>query len=53
MELVIGDDGNARCWWGTASDDYAAYHDQEWGFGSPTTTDSSRRIACSVCCAFL
>ncbi len=33
MELVIGDDGLARCWWGASSDDYIAYHDTEWGFG--------------------
>jgi DNA-3-methyladenine glycosylase I len=33
MEVVIGDDGIARCWWGTSTADYAAYHDTEWGFG--------------------
>lgn len=29
--LVIGEDGRARCWWGAATDDYIAYHDEEWG----------------------
>ena len=30
--LVRGDDGQARCWWGASTPDYAAYHDEEWGF---------------------
>ena len=30
--LVRGDDGLARCWWGASTPDYAAYHDDEWGF---------------------
>jgi DNA-3-methyladenine glycosylase I len=29
--LVRGADGRARCGWGAASDDYIAYHDDEWG----------------------
>jgi len=29
--LAIGPDGVARCWWGASSEEYAAYHDQEWG----------------------
>jgi DNA-3-methyladenine glycosylase I len=29
--LVLGDDGEARCWWGASSPDYADYHDAEWG----------------------
>lgn len=33
MELAIGDDGRPRCWWGTSTEDYRAYHDTEWGFG--------------------
>ena len=32
-------DGLARCWWGTGSDEYVAYHDQEWG---RAVTDRSR-----------
>lgn len=39
MELTVGEDGNARCWWGATSDDYIAYHDTEWGFG---VTDDHR-----------
>ncbi len=29
--LAIGPDGLARCWWGASSEEYAAYHDREWG----------------------
>ncbi|MBL8928635.1 MAG: DNA-3-methyladenine glycosylase I [Kineosporiaceae bacterium] len=29
--LVIGDDGLARCAWGTSTPDYLDYHDREWG----------------------
>jgi DNA-3-methyladenine glycosylase I len=29
--LVRGTDGRRRCWWGASSDEYAAYHDNEWG----------------------
>jgi DNA-3-methyladenine glycosylase I len=28
---VTGDDGRARCPWGTAAPEYIAYHDEEWG----------------------
>src|SRR5918994_4024271 len=31
MDLVIGDDGRARCSWGASTPDYVAYHDDEWG----------------------
>jgi DNA-3-methyladenine glycosylase I len=30
-DLVVGDDGNARCRWGASDDAYRAYHDTEWG----------------------
>ncbi|MEU8237087.1 DNA-3-methyladenine glycosylase I [Actinoplanes missouriensis] len=30
-DLVIGEDGRARCFWGGSTPDYAAYHDTEWG----------------------
>jgi DNA-3-methyladenine glycosylase I len=39
MEVVVGDDGHRRCWWGDASEQYRRYHDQEWGFG---VTDDHR-----------
>ena len=29
--VVRGEDGVARCWWGTSTPDYVAYHDDEWG----------------------
>ena len=29
--VVLGSDGVRRCWWGTSTPDYAAYHDDEWG----------------------
>lgn len=29
--LVVGDDGENRCAWGGSTDDYVAYHDNEWG----------------------
>ena len=30
-DLVIGDDGRARCRWGASAPDYIPYHDEEWG----------------------
>ena len=33
MEVVVAGDGLARCWWGTSTPDYVAYHDEEWGYG--------------------
>ncbi len=32
MEVVVGDDGVGRCWWGVGDHDYEQYHDTEWGF---------------------
>jgi DNA-3-methyladenine glycosylase I len=31
VDVVIGDDGLARCAWGGSTPDYAVYHDTEWG----------------------
>jgi len=31
FEVVIGDDGIPRCWWGDGPDIYRTYHDDEWG----------------------
>jgi DNA-3-methyladenine glycosylase I len=31
MEVEAGPDGRARCWWCLGSDEYLAYHDEEWG----------------------
>jgi DNA-3-methyladenine glycosylase I len=30
--IVVDDDGVARCGWAASTDDYKAYHDDEWGF---------------------
>jgi DNA-3-methyladenine glycosylase I len=30
-DVVVGDDGRARCAWGVSEPLYAAYHDDEWG----------------------
>jgi DNA-3-methyladenine glycosylase I len=30
-DLVVGDDGLARCPWAVSTADYRAYHDDEWG----------------------
>lgn len=43
--LVKGEDGRLRCWWGASSEDYARYHDTEWGF--PVTDD--RRLFEKIC----
>jgi DNA-3-methyladenine glycosylase I len=29
--LARDEDGRRRCWWGAASPEYVAYHDEEWG----------------------
>jgi DNA-3-methyladenine glycosylase I len=39
MDLVIGDDGVPRCWWGAEPEIYRRYHDDEWG---RSVTDDSR-----------
>ena len=30
-DLVVGEDGRARCRWGASTPDYRVYHDEEWG----------------------
>lgn len=45
MEVVIGEDGLARCWWGAEPEIYRRYHDEEWG--RPTTDD--HRLFEKVC----
>jgi DNA-3-methyladenine glycosylase I len=45
MEIVVGDDGLARCWWGSEPEIYRVYHDNEWG--RPTTDD--HRLFEKVC----
>ena len=43
--IVIGEDGVARCAWGSTSEEYRRYHDEEWGF--PVTDD--RRLFEKLC----
>jgi DNA-3-methyladenine glycosylase I len=31
VELVVGEDGLARCSWAASAPEYVAYHDEEWG----------------------
>jgi DNA-3-methyladenine glycosylase I len=38
-QLLRGDDGRDRCWWGGSTPDYAVYHDNEWG--RPVTGDAA------------
>jgi DNA-3-methyladenine glycosylase I len=35
--ITRGADGIPRCWWGTSTESYALYHDEEWG--QPTRDD--------------
>src|SRR5512147_1090026 len=37
---IDGPDGKPRCRWGTATAEYRAYHDTEWGF----PVDDDRRL---------
>lgn len=32
MTVLVGDDGLARCAWGSGDAEYRRYHDEEWGF---------------------
>jgi DNA-3-methyladenine glycosylase I len=34
-DLVVGEDGRARCRWGAEPDVYVTYHDTEWGRPEP------------------
>jgi DNA-3-methyladenine glycosylase I len=34
-DLVVGEDGRARCRWGSEPDIYVTYHDAEWGRPEP------------------
>jgi DNA-3-methyladenine glycosylase I len=44
-KLVRGDDGVVRCFWGASPEEYATYHDTEWGF--PVADD--RRLFEKLC----
>jgi DNA-3-methyladenine glycosylase I len=43
--LTPGEDGKTRCFWGSSSSEYMAYHDTEWGF--PVTDD--QRLFEKIC----
>jgi DNA-3-methyladenine glycosylase I len=38
-DVVTGEDGLARCWWGASSPEYIVYHDEEWG--RPVRSDAA------------
>ncbi len=44
-EIVSGADGVCRCWWAAQTEDYCAYHDDEWGM--PTVDD--QRLFEKIC----
>ncbi|NNF70207.1 MAG: DNA-3-methyladenine glycosylase I [Acidimicrobiia bacterium] len=43
--LTPGPDGDLRCWWGASTEDYAVYHDTEWGY----PVDDDVRLFEKVC----
>ena len=45
MQLIPGDDGLTRCWWGAEPEIYRIYHDTEWG--RPVTDD--QRLFEKIC----
>lgn len=44
-DVVVGDDGLARCAWGAADAEYRRYHDDEWG----TPQHDAQRLFEKVC----
>jgi len=45
QRVVMGEDGKRRCFWGSGTADYVAYHDREWG--RPAADD--RRLFEKIC----
>ena len=45
VRVVRGEDGVRRCFWGASTPEYAAYHDNEWGF----PVDDDRRLFEKLC----
>jgi DNA-3-methyladenine glycosylase I len=43
--IIKGPDRRHRCWWGADSDDYSAYHDEEWGY----PVDNDIRLFEKIC----
>lgn len=44
-DVVVGDDGLARCWWGASDPLYRTYHDGEWGRPVRDDRDLFERIS--------
>ena len=44
-DVIRGEDGVARCFWGDSAPEYRAYHDTEWGF----PVDDDRRLFEKLC----
>ncbi|MCI4661986.1 MAG: DNA-3-methyladenine glycosylase I [Neomegalonema sp.] len=44
-DIILGEDGQARCWWCGQDPLYQRYHDEEWGW--PVTDD--RRLFEKIC----
>jgi DNA-3-methyladenine glycosylase I len=45
MRTVVGTDGKRRCHWCSATPEYVAYHDHDWGF----PVDDDRRLFEKLC----
>lgn len=43
--ITKGPDRKHRCWWGDSTDDYRAYHDEEWGY----PVDNDIRLFEKIC----
>lgn len=44
-EIVVGDDGQSRCGWCSATEQYLNYHDDEWGY----PVDNDTRLFEKIC----
>ncbi|MGB0495423.1 MAG: DNA-3-methyladenine glycosylase I [Kangiellaceae bacterium] len=44
-DIIIGDDGQSRCGWCAATEQYTDYHDEEWGY----PVDSDIRLYEKIC----
>lgn len=44
-DLITGEDGVTRCFWGGPQPDYITYHDEEWG----NTVDNDTRLFEKIC----
>jgi DNA-3-methyladenine glycosylase I len=44
-DVIVGEDGRARCFWCGSDEDYIAYHDDEWGL----PVEDDRRLFEKIC----